>query len=320
MTIKFFLQSNTNPASIYVRIREGKHIDAKANTGFLVNPDAFNKGDIKLFRINPKATGENKITIQEQNNYLNELQAKLDNLRNHISNLLNNKKDYEIIDSKWLKAVLNPSNEDDSLPSNLLDYFGKYLEYKKASLAASTIKKLKSIKARIERFENEKGRVFIQNVDTKFSKKFQLWMDDQGYDHNTKVKTLKVIKTVCNHASENGIPINPQLKNVVKELRYKKSEHIHLSFEEINQIIATDFDDEKLDYAKDWLIISCYTAQRVSDFLRFSKENIVQMEGNEFLDIRQNKTDAPVYIPLMPEVKSILKKEMVIFLRSFRPT
>tara|TARA_R100001369_G_scaffold10176_1_gene23155 strand:+ start:2719 stop:4050 length:1332 start_codon:yes stop_codon:yes gene_type:complete len=308
MTIKFFLQANTNPASIYVRIREGKQIDAKANTGILVNPEVFNKGEIKLLRINPKATAESKNKIQEQNNHLNELQAQLNNLRGHISNLLNNKKDYEIIDTKWLKEALNPSNEADKLPSNITDYFEKYLEHKKASLAASTIKKLKSIKSRIERFEIETGRVFIQNIDNKFSKKFQLWMDNKGYDHNTKVKTLKVIKTVCNHASENGIPINPQLKSILKDLRYKNSEHIHLNLNEISQIIETNIEDKKLDCAKDWLIISCFTAQRVSDFLRFSKDNIVQMEGHDFLDITQNKTDVPVYVPLSPEVKQILDK------------
>ncbi len=63
--------------------------------------------------------------------------------------------------------------------------------------------------------------MYIQNIDDRFSKDFQLWFDNQGYDHNTKVKTLKVIKTVCNHANENGIPTHPQMSNIVKGLNYK---------------------------------------------------------------------------------------------------
>jgi len=308
MTIKFFLQANSKPSSIYVRIREGNSIDAKANTNLLVNPETFNKGELKQFRLPPKATADVKAKIQKQNKYLNDLQVNLNNLKSHLTTLLNNRQDYEIIDTKWLKEVINPTQESDTLPNNLSDYFEKFLEYKKTSLAKSTLKKLKSIKARIERFEKEKGRVYIQNIDNRFSKDFQLWCDNQGYDHNTKIKTLKVIKTVCNHADENGVPTHPQLANIVKGLKYKNTEHIHLSLSEIQQIIDTEIKDKKLNWAKDWLIISCFTAQRVSDFLRFNKDKMVEMEEIEFLDISQEKTDKPVYIPITSEVKTILDK------------
>lgn len=148
----------------------------------------------------------------------------------------------------------------------------------------------------------------MHNVDNKFSKLFQLWCDEVGYDHNTKLKTLKVIKTVCNHASESGVFTNPQLATITKGLRYKKTEHIHLNFDELQQIIDKDLDNERLINAKDWLIISCYTAQRVSDFLRFTKDKVISLEGMSFLDISQEKTEEPVLIPLSQEVTEILEK------------
>jgi len=37
-TINFYLQSKNNPAGIYVRLREGVSIDAKAKTKFAINP------------------------------------------------------------------------------------------------------------------------------------------------------------------------------------------------------------------------------------------------------------------------------------------
>jgi integrase len=308
MTVKYYLQSDSNPSSIYVRIREGSLVDAKANTNFLVNPDAFNKGEIKLFKIPPKASAEDKKIIQEKNDYLNELQSKLNTLKSYLISLLNNKKEYEIIDSKWLKEIIKPSKTDDELPITLVEYFEKYLDYKKKSLAESTYKRQKSIKARIEKFTKEKGRVYIQNINLKFSNEFQLWCDKVGYDVNTTKKTLQVIKTVCNHAYENGLVIHPDLNRIDKELKYKKSENITLSFEEIKRISAVDIEDIKVDVARDWLVISCYTAQRVSDFLRFSKENIVKIKGEELLDIRQKKTDKPIYLPILDEVKKILEK------------
>ena len=81
-----------------------------------------------------------------------------------------------------------------------------------------------------------------------------------------------------------------------------------MNFNELKQIINTPILKENLDNARDWLVISCYTAQRVSDFLRFSSDNVVKIEGNYFLDITQEKTGKPVQIPLVDEVMDILKK------------
>jgi len=307
MAISFYLQSKKNPASLYVRIREGI-IDAKANTNLKVNQEEFNKGQIKYFKSPTGASANIKKEIQDKNNYLIELQDSLSSLKNKLTNLLNNRNSNEQIDSRWLNEVINPTSTAIELPNQLSEYFSKFLEFKKSSLKPSTIKKLGSIKNRVVRFEESHGRIYIHNVDNKFSKLFQLWCDEEGYDYNTKLKTLKVIKTVCNHASENGLSTSSQLGTITKGLRYKKTEHIHLSFDELKKINSTEINDERLSTAKDWLIISCYTAQRVSDFLRFTKNKVITLEGMNFLDISQKKTEEPVLIPLSQEVTVILEK------------
>jgi len=308
MSLKFYIQSKKNPAAIYVRIREGNFIDAKANTNLLINQESFHNGYIRYNKIPIGANEKLKQEIQEKNNHLIELQNILDVLKSNIANLLNNRNTDELIDSRWLNEVINPTIDSVELPNELSKYFSKFLEFKKSSLKRSTIKKLGSIKNRIIKYEEKHGRVYIHYVDNKFSKLFQLWCDEVGYDHNTKVKTLKVVKTVCNHAFENGLRTSHQLGFITKGLKYKKTEHIHLSFDEIEKIIQTEMNNERLNTAKDWLIISCFTAQRVSDFLRFTKNKIITLEGMTFLDISQEKTDEPVLIPLSNEVVSILDK------------
>ncbi|AXT63093.1 hypothetical protein D1816_23005 [Aquimarina sp. AD10] len=308
MAITFFIQSKKAPAPIYVRIREGVEIDAKAKTGFKVNHENFSKGKVKLFKKPSGADASVKKEIQEKNDPLIKLQEDLDSLRIHLTNLLNNRKEYEEINSKWLKSVINPDKEVDSVPSNLVEYFDYYIDFKRSSLESSTIKKLKVFRSRMGDFQKDYGIVYIQDVNKKLSIAIQKWCDKNGYAHNTKVKTLKVIKTVCNHAKENGVIAHPELDLITKGLKYKKVEHIHLDFDEIQKIIDSDLEDEKLDIARDWLVISCYTAQRVSDFLRFSKDSIVEMDGEKFLDIRQKKTDEPIYIFLSDEVVDILNK------------
>jgi|25_taG_2_1085351.scaffolds.fasta_scaffold02966_6 integrase len=307
MAITFFIQSAKNPAPIYVRIREGKEIDAKAKSLFSVNPDHFKKGKIKLYKSKPGSAATARKKIQEKNDPLERLQDNLDNLKSDINRKLNNRKDYETINSKWLKAFLNPSKQDE-IPEDLISYFDYYLEAKKNSLRPSTIKKNKVFKHRLEKYEKEKGTVYIREVNNKFARTLQKWCIDENYAHNTIVKTLKVIMTVCNHARENGIITHPELSFITKGLRYKNIDHIYLNFAELEKIINSKIEDETLQIARDWLIISCYTAQRVSDFLKFSNKDIKEMEGMKFLDISQEKTGKAVYIPLTKEVLKILEK------------
>lgn len=307
MTIKFFLQSNKSPASIYIRVRDGKTTDAKAKTDFLVNPDNFSKGETKQLRMPPNAKAEEKQRIQQKNKELSNLQSSLDELKNRITNVLNQNSSFVNLDTTWLKSQINPT-ETKNLTAELVQFFDIYVTHKQDRLAKSTIKKIKSIKSRVEKYELENDKVYIPHIDVGFSMKFQQWGNSKGYNPNTTLKTLKVIKTVCNFASDMGVATNSKLNSITKNLKYSNTEHIHLNPLEINKIINTEIEDEKLAAAKDWLIISCFTAQRVSDFLRFTKDSIVTMEGTEFLDIRQKKTDAPIYVFLADEVKNILNE------------
>ena len=314
MAITFFLQSSKNPAPIYIRIREGKFdkinrsgIDAKAKTNLSVNPSLFHNGKVKIQPQKAGTPAEVKKEVQNLNKSLNTLQKEMDGLKSHINDLLNNRKEYETINSKWLKNVLNPKLNN-IIPEDLVSYFDYYMKSKETSLKPSTVKKNKVFKSRLEKYEIEYGPVYIREVNKKLALSIQRWCIEQNYAHNTIVKTLKVFLTVCNHAKENGIITHPELPYITKGLKYKKVDHIHLNFEELKQIKDAQMKDAATEIARDWLIISCYTAQRVSDFLRFSKEDVKEMEGIKLLDISQEKTDKPVYVPLTEEVLEILGK------------
>ncbi len=80
---------------------------------------------------------------------------------------------------------------------------------------------------RLIRFQDDYRIIYIQEMNKKFSQILQNWLDENAYNHNTKVKTLKVVQTVCNHAKENGIVTHPELPQITKNLRYKDSDHIY---------------------------------------------------------------------------------------------
>jgi len=62
-------------------------------------------------------------------------------------------------------------------------------------------------------------------------------------------------------------------------------------------------------------LISCYTGQRISDFMRFESDKIRKQKEVPFLDIRQVKTEKMVTIPLLPEVIELLDKRQGKFPR-----
>ena len=70
---------------------------------------------------------------------------------------------------------------------------------------------------------------------------------------------------------------------------------------------------EGLINAKDWLLISCYCGQRVSDFMRFDK-SMIRYEKNKSGDLKplieftQVKTGKMMTIPLHQNIIQILKK------------
>ncbi|TDW51583.1 integrase [Flavobacterium sp. 270] len=309
MAITFYLQSIKNPASIYVRIREGRDIDAKAKTNLSINPERFDKGKIKKVKVPNGATAESKAEVQKENSSLINLEKDLAKLSNQITTLLNEREDFEIINSDWLKNVINPKVER-MAPSKLVDYFEHYIDCKGSDIATSTVKKIRVFKNRVLKYEKTIKPIYIENIDLMFITRFEDWLRDDGYAKNTIIKTIKTIKEVCYHSKSRGIKVNPEVEQIGlgKDYVYKRAEHITLNEDEIQRVETVKLDDKQLDIARDWLVISLHTAQRVSDFLRFKVEDIVDIEGSKFIDFRQQKTDTPVYIILREPVLKIIEK------------
>lgn len=308
MTINFILQSKNNPAPIYLRFKNGRDCDFKIKTLLNINPADFKSGEAVPKRI-PKGADElEKQKINTYNTNLQKVNTELQKIKNTIISKVNSES-FEVSKENISDIVNNKQkNQIVKISTRLFDLFDEYFEFKDSQIASSTKRKLKVFQNRISNFEKNYGTVDIKDINKDFSYEFQKWLDEKGYAHNTKVKTLKVIKTICNFAIDKGLKVHEEYNFITKGLTYKNVEHIHLNFEELKQIINTEYEKKEEDYARDWLIISCFTAQRVSDFLKFSAKDIVKIKDKLFLDITQEKTTSQVLIPLTREVQTILKK------------
>ena len=65
-------------------------------------------------------------------------------------------------------------------------------------------------------------------------------------------------------------------KSVLDQFAYFKRliQNCECTFDELEQIEKVNLESEAYQNARDWLIISSYTGQRVSDFLNFTKKMI----------------------------------------------
>ena len=292
-TINYFIQSKNNPAGIYVRLRDGRDIDAKAKTKFAINPDDWSavKGQPK----NLKDTSFKKLH--------NELIKSSTELLNHFNNSINKNP----INTQWLKDFINPTQQTGSIPTKLIDYFDYYSLHKESTIETSTHKKLKVNKHLLERFQKETQKeYFIKDVNLDFKLHFEDYCKKQKYAINTIARAIKFIKTICYHARNNGIETHFQLDNI--SVKLQKIDKIYLTIDELEKIEKTELEHDYLCNAKDWLLISCETGQRVSDFMRFKKDWI-RYEGKvPLIEFSQIKTGKTMAIPLSKKVMTILKK------------
>ena len=308
MTINFILQSKNNPSTIYIRVKNGRDCDLKIKTSLNINPEDFKSGEALLKRIPKGVDEQEKLKINTYNLSLQNINSELQRFKGLIISRANSE-DFDLTKENISDIVNNKlKNNQAKVSTRLVDLFDEYFTFKNTQIASSTKKKLKVFQKRIENFEDVYGTIDIKNIDKNFSYEFQKWHDEKGYAHNTKVKTLKVIKTICNFAIDKGLKVNEGYNFISKGLTFKNVEHIHLNFAELKAIINTELPIKEEDIARDWLIISCFTAQRISDFLKFTEKNITKIQKILFLDITQEKTTSQVLIPLTIEVQAILKK------------
>ncbi|MDY0090723.1 MAG: hypothetical protein RBR78_10215, partial [Flavobacteriaceae bacterium] len=116
-SIKLLLQSKHNPAVIYIRFRDGRNIDIKAKTNYLIDP--LNWDDVEQ-RPTKKAL--------KDIDYAN-LDTDLQDLKNNLLKEYNKIKGTVAIDLNWLNDFINPPQQEEKLPEKLIDYLDKYTEY-----------------------------------------------------------------------------------------------------------------------------------------------------------------------------------------------
>lgn len=207
---------------------------------------------------------------------------------------------------KLMDRYYNPSIQKE-ISDKLVDFIDYYIAVKKNEVGSRSLMKFETIKSKVIKLQDYlKKELHIKDINEGFKRDFVKYYEENNYSQNTTQRELAFIKTFCKYARYLGIETHPHLDKL--RLEKAKTSHIYLSEKELEKIKKLADQPDYLDNARDWLLISCYTGQRVSDFLNFTKEMVRKSKGISMIEFTQQKTKKVMTVPLHPEVLRILTK------------
>ena len=303
-TIKYQLQSKSENAPIYLRLSLGRNKLYKRKTSLSINPKEWSDTN------QPKQT-----TLTNKN-----LASELRKLKGFILDEVNNANTKGVeIDGVWLQSKIDLHFNKFEVVE--LDYISEYGEYfiknlkyktndktKKIGVTLATQKKYQTIVNKLKAFDkHHKVRTKLTDVNLRFRiELIDYFSKVDKLSDNTIGRYLKFVKSICLDAEKNGFKINSQLKDFMGfSIDAPK---VILNLNEIEKIKNTKFVSDNHEIAKDWLIIGCFTGQRVSDLLRMNTSFIEHIQDFDFIVLTQQKTKKTVQIPIHFEVQEILDK------------
>mgnify|MGYP003618164637 FL=1 len=190
----------------------------------------------------------------------------------------------------------------------ILDYFDDYIETIKSTTAHTTVQQYKQAKENFKVFQKDKKRIYnTEMIDLKFRNEYvEYLIETKKYAPTTVYRKMKFLRTVLYFIENLGIKVNPFLHNSRFLTKDIEVDNIALSENEIDELERLNLSDNKrLEQVRDLFLVACYTGQRFSDLNKINQSNIID---DEYIAIRQQKTNEQLTLPLLKVVKTILVK------------
>lgn len=310
-TINFRIKGSKNPASIYLRFKDGRIIDIEIKTGLLINPanwdqkkqrvrnviDVGNRSEIndKLYKLSFN------ILENYNTNYYNGVVMDKFWFENEIETFFKRpiKNEYGKIDEAKTYFTDFAQNWIDTTSKTYKISANKYIEDKSILNYQSCLNEFKEFQA--------KNKLKLADMNNLVLDNFSIYLSKKMYSELTVKKKISRIKFFCKRAESENLAINKQFKERVfvkeQEIEYKKP---YLNESEIKAIFELKLEPNcYMDNVRDNLIIGLWTGLRVSDFLtRLNVSNI----DDGFIKIKSKKTKMFVNIPIHKQVAFVLNK------------
>ena len=136
---------------------------------------------------------------------------------------------------------------------------------------------------------------------------FELYLSTvAGCAYNTSVKKMKTLKTVTIYAQKRGYLLHDPFVN--HRFHLEPVNRGFLTDEEIMKIANKDFGIQRLELVRDIFIFSCFTGLAYIDVSNLTPENIVTLNGKQWIMTKRQKTSVETNVLLLDIPKSIIAK------------
>lgn len=298
MTFEFYLSESGTRKNIHLRFTDNHLNETFAfRTSLRIKEDNWNREKQRPANIYLKKYKKLNAKLDEIKKAIAEYVREQRLIKKQIGQRTISKIIREICSGKRIECCDN----------SLLYYMQWYITVKKELICNSTYKRYKVFFHLFERFEGFLcKKLYVEEVNSDFVRDFVIFGKEEEYSDNTIYRTIHFVKTILNFAERKGI------RTCVRELEIRREKQskrvITLTENEIAQIEQTEVPKE-LQAAKDWLLISCYTGQRFSDFIHFDLNNLNLIKGKTCLSFVQQKTKKGMILPLHPKVLELINQK-----------
>ncbi|WP_420572932.1 site-specific integrase [Kordia sp.] len=154
----------------------------------------------------------------------------------------------------------------------------------------------------------KKKDYLIKDLNEQFLYDFEYYLQTEK-----KFKTSTIYKSIQRFRKmiRLGISMNYLAKDpfmLFKAKRYKK-EIIYLTVNELEKLENHQFKQERLQQVKDMFVFCCYTGLAYKEMANLEHKYIIEnFDGNLWIQMKRQKTDKMISVPLLPTAKTILEK------------
>jgi site-specific recombinase XerD len=220
----------------------------------------------------------------------------------------------KIITSELIKEMFCGIVDKEYTLISLFDYHNKVMD---ATLEWGTLKNYFTTKRYMEEFilsVYHSKDFYLPQLNYRFLTDFDHFMrtykqkdQKRPCGQNTIMKHIERLRKVINMAIRNEwLERDPFMKF---KPSFTKTSRQFLTKDELFEIEKKEFRIERLKYARDIFVFSCYTGLAYIDVFNLQQNNIVRgIDGDYWLYTNRKKTDVSVHIPLLPEPLAIIEK------------
>lgn len=199
----------------------------------------------------------------------------------------------------------------------LFKFIPLWIEERKSTVGQGTLKPYSTVFNHLKAYSiSIKKELDFNDINSVFANDFKKFLFSLPNPHNINnvAKNFEYIRAILNEAHERGHHTNLEyVKKNFKSTKEYLSDEIYFNESELAMIFNYDFSHSKrLDKARNFFLTSCYTGLRFSDYKDLNTSHFIYIQqGSDKIEVIKKvtkKTSISVTIPVLPELKALIKR------------